>query len=213
MIEFVYELDANGDVREQCDFGAFNAPVTYDAATYDDVLKWPCSSDCKLLENKFADAATYPDYDGFSKWDCSINYENPPDSATPVNATRVVYEMTCNYLCGNRILDTSTSLESGAILTAGEECDLGGWAFSYIDNSGWYDTTNTNVAQADVENWIANSAEPTSNTALSLGCTIHCRACDKTAGNCAAKDFATVNNLGSTADQGTTFKFPLDGYS
>ena len=53
---FEYELDENGDIREQCDFGtAYNAPVDYASATYDDVYQYACSSDCKLLEPKFSE--------------------------------------------------------------------------------------------------------------------------------------------------------------
>jgi len=50
--EFEYELDASGNIREECDFGTYNSPNLlsyYTDATYDEIRQYACSKDCKLI--------------------------------------------------------------------------------------------------------------------------------------------------------------------
>ena len=55
---FDYELDSNGDIREECDMGALNSPNNLGSNDIDgdnfnigdDIYKYPCSADCKLIQ-------------------------------------------------------------------------------------------------------------------------------------------------------------------
>ena len=118
MLIWECEKDSGGvNCREECDMGSHNSATAYADLTYNDIYTHACSSDCKLIQNKFpydaADSTSKP-----TKWDCVLDTANPVASAVPVNVTRVVYEMTCTYLCGNQVYNT------------GETCDLGGWGFT-----------------------------------------------------------------------------------
>lgn len=129
--EFEYELNAAGEVREECDLGAFNSPRTLADSNYEDVYMWACSADCKLIEKKWTDPAgseydsdlsnNYDNKSNFKKWECSIDTTEVSWSSKDIkNQTRVIYEQKCNYLCGNRFLEW----EEGY----GETCDIGGWS-------------------------------------------------------------------------------------
>lgn len=73
-------------VREECDLGSvanggFNSPRTLADSTYEDLYMYACSSDCKLIENKWTDPSgsmynSDPDdvnRSTYKKWDCSID--------------------------------------------------------------------------------------------------------------------------------------------
>lgn len=118
---FEYELLANGDIAEECDFGvSMNSALTaaeilaLGDAGYDEIYLRPCTADCKLIEDLFTSHATFGAYE---KWDCEVNVA-PTDWPKPYNMTKVVHEMTCTYKCGNRVFDDT------------ESCDIGGWAFT-----------------------------------------------------------------------------------
>jgi len=150
-------LDSAGDQREECDFGEFNSPYELAITTYEDIYLYACTSDCKLVQKKFTDDAT-SEYKDYNKWDCVIDL-TPVSSPVPVDQTRDVYEMTCTYLCGNRVLDD------------GEECDIGGWGFDTLVNTGYTGVPATYTAAT----WYNEQSDPKINTAdLALGCTKDC---------------------------------------
>ena len=120
--------------------GTHNSPVAYADLVYDNIYTHACSSDCKLIQNKFPATAAGAKP---TKWNCVLDTANPKASAVPVNVTRVVYEMTCTYLCGNKAYDT------------GETCDLGGWGFTGQSNTGYAGEFAGGAASFD--------SDPTSN--------------------------------------------------
>ena len=125
MLIWECEKDAGGvNCREECDMGSYNSATAYADLTYNDIYTHACSSDCKLIQNKYPyDAAVSGSIP--VKWDCVLNTGSPVTSHVPVNMTRVVYEMTCTYLCGNQVYNT------------GETSDLGGWGFTGQSNTGY----------------------------------------------------------------------------
>ena len=101
------------------------------------VRKYACSKDCKFIEDKFTTntnaltAGAYPLFP--KKWDCDLTMLKTP-VASPVdnNKDRVVYEFTCTYLCGNRVIDKNVDDP-----TRNERCDVGGWGFTGMGNTGY----------------------------------------------------------------------------
>lgn len=46
----------------------------------DDIYKYPCSADCKLIQKQYEDdPTTYPRKSTFRKWSCSFDLDNPID--------------------------------------------------------------------------------------------------------------------------------------
>ena len=74
----------------------------------------------------------------------------PVLSKVPVDQTRLVYEMSCTYLCGNKVLNLDSKTPANS-----ETCDIGGWAFSTLNNQGWtgLPATYENTA-VSVGSWI-----------------------------------------------------------
>lgn len=196
---FEYEMNAAGDaVREECDLGrasdgGFNSPRSLADSTYEDVYMYVCSSDCKLIENKWrdpaganynADTADDSNPSNFKKWECTIDMTEVDWSAKDIkNQTRVIYEQKCNYLCGNQNLEWDT---------AGETCDIGGWSHLSLTSQGYHSAADgTGTLETDwktISTWIFASEDnqapdydnassnPKKSTNLGLGCTKDCRA-------------------------------------
>lgn len=83
-----------------------------------------------------------------------------------------MYEFTCTYLCGNKVINKDTVDPKRS-----EKCDIGEWAFSKLDNKGYYTYADPTAAAtvADVDKWIKDeSNDKTVGSPLGLGCTKDC---------------------------------------
>jgi len=91
--------------------------------------------------------------------------------ASPVdnNKDRVVYEFTCTYLCGNRVIDKNVDEPDRS-----ERCDIGGWGFTGMGNTGYSGEATDDNGDVDGRNWVDTKSDPKKNPALGLGCTVDC---------------------------------------
>ena len=91
----------NGQCKEECDLGAFNAPKNYDDISVSGdpnyAREYACSKDCRLIEKKFeaVDKVTKYKYSTKSKlpqkWNCVI-VDDPKDRNAPADPTKKGYE-------------------------------------------------------------------------------------------------------------------------
>ena len=119
------------------------------------VREYACSKDCKLLEplataNQATDTKT--EFELLPpKWTCTVD-TTPVASAVPVNPDRVVYKMTCEYLCGNKYLDLDTTGVAPRVRS--EQCDIGDHAFHKLDSVDGY---KKNTGDKTTPVWVSKT--------------------------------------------------------
>lgn len=58
--------------------------------------------------------------------------------------------------------------------TRNERCDIGGWGFTGMGNTGYAGEKADDTGTVDGKNWVDTKSDPKKNTALGLGCTKDC---------------------------------------
>lgn len=102
---------------EECDLGYISAENTDPAnAKYKTIA---CNADCKITDKNL--------------WKCEwiADYTTPGDNTTPL----LGYHSKCDYLCGNKVVDTTTS---NTAMTVSETCDKGQQQWKGMEYSNGY---------------------------------------------------------------------------